>query len=50
VGEIEVGTDVAAKIAQILVGPGRPDLAIETGLRVLAVPPHAETVAVGGGG
>ncbi len=48
--EIEVRVDVAAEIAQVLVGPGRPDLAIEPGLRMLAVPAHAEAVAVGGGG
>src|ERR1700704_4444396 len=42
--------DMAAEIAQVLVGPGRPDLAVETWLGMLAVPAHAETVAVGGGG
>src|SRR3982074_3681981 len=42
--------DMAAEIAQVLVGPGRPDLAVETWLGMLAVPAHAETVTVGGGG
>src|SRR5262249_33165365 len=48
--EIEVRVDVAAEVAQILVGPRRADLAIEPGLRVFPVPAHAEAVAVGGGG
>src|SRR5579871_5544648 len=37
-GEIEVGMDVAAQVAQVLVRPGRPHLAIEPGFRMLAVP------------
>ncbi len=49
-GEIEVRADVAAEIAQVLVRPGRAHLAIEAGLRMLAVPAEAEAVTVGGGG
>src|SRR5262249_55061733 len=49
-GEIEVRANVAAEIAQVLVRPGRPDLAIEAGLGMLAVPAHPEAVAIGGGG
>src|SRR5262245_6433940 len=48
--EIEMRADVAAQIAQVLVRPGRPDLAIKPGLGMLAVPAHPEAVAVGGGG
>src|SRR5262249_53951220 len=50
VGEEQVRTDVPAEVAQVLVRPGRANLAIEAGFRVLAVPAEAETVAVGGGG
>ena len=49
-GEIEVRADVAAEVAQVLVGPGRAHLAVEAGLRMLAVPAQPEAVAVGGGG
>ena len=42
--------NVPAQIAQILVRPGRPDLAIQPRLRVLAVPAEPEAVAIGAGG
>src|SRR6516225_7505500 len=41
---------MAAEVAQVLVRPGRTHLAVEPGLGMLAVPAHAEAVAVGGGG
>ena len=47
--EIEMRADMSAEIAQVLVGPGGPDLAIEPGFRVLGVPAHAKAVAVGAG-
>src|SRR5215475_10753738 len=49
-GEIEMRVDVAAEVAQILVGPRRADLAIEPGFGVFPVPAHAEAIPVGGGG
>jgi hypothetical protein len=49
-GEIEMGMNVAAEIAQILVRPGRAHFAIKARFRVLAVPAEAEAVAIGGGG
>src|SRR3954469_5566926 len=49
-GEEQVGADMPAEIAQILVRPRRPHLTVEAGLRVLAVPAHAEAIAVGAGG
>src|SRR5262249_60858848 len=50
VREIEMRADGAAQVAHVLDGPRRADLAIDPGLGVLAVPAHAEAVAVGGGG
>src|SRR5712672_2755703 len=48
-GEVKMRVDVPTEIAQILVGPGWPDLAIKPGLRVLAVPAEAKSVTVGAG-
>src|SRR5437588_830538 len=42
--------DVPTKITQVFVRPGRADFAIKPRLRMLAVPTHAEAVAIGGGG
>ncbi len=46
-GEVQVRADVPAEIAQVLVGPGRADLPVKARLGMLAVPAHAEAVAVG---
>jgi hypothetical protein len=50
-GEEQVRLQVPAQVAQVLVRPGRPDLAIEARLGVIAaVPAKAEAVAVDAGG
>src|ERR1700753_3711864 len=41
---------VPAEVTQVFVGPGGACLAIKTGLRVLAIPAEAETIAVHAGG
>ena len=48
--EEQMRADVAAEMAQVLVRPGRPHLAIEPGLGVLrVVPAEPEAVAIGRG-
>jgi hypothetical protein len=37
---------MATEVAEIFVGPGRPDLAIKAGLGMLAVPAKPKTVAI----
>src|SRR5579863_3890908 len=41
---------MAAEVTQILVRPSRADLAVEAGLRMIAIPTQPEAVAVGAGG
>src|ERR1700676_5252687 len=49
-GEEQVRLQVPAEVAQVLVRPGRPDLAVEPRLRMGAVPAQPKTVAVDAGG
>ena len=45
--EEQAGIDLPAEAFQIGIGPGRQDVAIETGLRPVAIPGEAEAVAIG---
>ena len=49
-GEEQMRLQMPAQVAEVLVRPGRPDLAIKPRLRMLAVPAQAEAVAVDAGG
>src|SRR5215468_200627 len=49
-GEEQVRLQMAAQVAQILIRPGRPDLTIQPGFRMLAVPAEPESIAIDAGG
>ena len=46
-GEEQAGFDLPAQALQIGIGPGRQDIAIEAGLRPVAIPGQTKTVAIG---
>ena len=50
VGEKQVRLQMAAQVAQILIRPSRPDLAIQARFGMLAVPAEPESIAIDAGG
>ena len=44
----QAGADLVGQALQVLVVPGRQDVAVDAGRRPLAIPADAEAVAVGG--
>src|SRR6516165_11093979 len=48
-GEEQVRLQMTAQVAQILIGPGRPDLTIQSGFGMLAVPAESESIAIDAG-
>src|SRR5215469_14979968 len=50
VSEEQMRSQMATEVAEIFVGPGRPDLAIKTWFCMLAVPAQPKTVSVDAGG
>src|SRR5215813_9016364 len=48
--EEQVRLQMTAQVAQIFIGPGWPDLTIQSGFGVLAVPAESESIAIDAGG